>query len=40
MLILTFQLFDEELALQSAMQKTQKLSPQTLSSKLLYCIFF
>ena len=40
MLIHIFQLFDGELALQSAMQKTQKLSPQTLSSKLLYCIFF
>ena len=33
-------LFDGELALQSAIQKTQKLSPQILSFKLLYCIFF
>ena len=31
---------DGELALQSAIQKTQKLSPQILSFKLLYCIFF
>ena len=33
-------LFDGELAPQSAIQKTQKLSPQILSFKLLYCIFF
>ena len=33
-------LFDGELTLQSAIQKTQKLSPQILSFKLLYCIFF
>ena len=33
-------LFDGELALQSAIQKTQKLSRQILSFKLLYCIFF
>ena len=33
-------LFDGELALQSAIQKTQKLSPQILSFKLLYSIFF
>ena len=33
-------LFDGELALQSVIKKTRKLSPKTLSFKLLYCIYF